>query len=382
MQNKEYKKAISRFFVFKWCVIMLLATAMAACSDTVDEPDNEEYEEDVIRLTPEQLAYSNLVGNFYKSHKPSKGEVLDESKPSERSEACESYEDAKNDFERYLPSNDGDERFIKYTDNGIDISLDSLGNIKFTSASGDGVVARIDISLKDMPKYTVLYRHESSFGDNYSSDQNLYRFFSIGDLVEFPCPVWCIKNPTEPLYGTWDDDHDWIWGTCYDRVRGVVVEVSAHRMLVFTRHRHQYHQKDYWKKICFDYNVISLEGWKTIQRSWDANKSSFNNTYANNTGDEHIVALKAVMDGWIEMKHVCVDGDDIDAHTHLYCARWTWYSDAKRINIDDLRRGNFKVKTVGYAYRKKKKSIDCNYYNLIEINRDWAGRVVKIYPRY
>lgn len=382
MQNKEYMKAISRFIVLKWCVIMLLAVPMAACSDTADEPDSEESEEDVIQLTPQQLAYSNLVGNFYKSYKPSKGVILDESKPSERSEACESYEDAINDFERYLPSNDGDERFIKYTDNGIDISLDSLGNIKFTSESGDGVVARIDISLKDMPKYTVLYRHESSFGDNYSSDQNLYRFFSIGDLVEFRCPVWSRQNPVVGLDEDWKIKDGWRWGTCNSRARGVVVEVSAHRMFVFTGHRHQYWLKDHWKQICFDYNVISLEGWKTIYNSWNDNKSLFNVTYENNTGDDAIVALKAIMDGWIEKKHVCVDGDDIGLTTHFYLFYNPWYSDAKRINISDLRRGNFKVETVDYAYRKEIKGVDCNYYNLIEINRDWAEKVVKIYPRY
>lgn len=355
-------------FRLKILVALFLTIFVSACSDDNEEPKPDEGDiEELPAMTREELAFSILAGNFYKSSEPSKGVVLDEARPSERSEACESYEEALEDFELFLPVNEGDERFISRDADEIIVSIGDYGSVKFSADSGDGVVARIDINLKDLPEYTVLYRHLSSFGDNYDSTDDLYQFFSAGDLVSFNCPK-IKKNENSP---------------CNTGIWGVVVEVSGSGLYIFTNHRHWYKKKDHWKEVDFYSDCISLAEWRQIYRSYWADRDKFIDTDNHNKFNaNHVGELIRIMEGNIGHQYVCVEGNDINLHQELYWARHTWYSKAKRIRIDNLRRGNFSVEEVNYAYRAGWKNIDCAYYSLIYLNRREASNVKIIYPEY
>lgn len=355
-------------FRLKILVGIFLTLFISACSDENDEPNPDEGDiEELPAMTREELAFSTLAGNFFKSSEPSKGVVLDESKPSERSEACESYEEALEDFERFLPTNEGDEQFISRSAEGIIVSIGDYGTVKFSSASNDGVVARIDINLKDLPGYSVLYRHLSSFGDNYDSTDDLYQFFSAGDLVSFNCPVTRKENNQKCNEGIW----------------GVVIEVSGSGLYIFTNHRHWYYKEDYWKKMFFDQNCPSLAEWRQIYRSYWADRDKFLDTNEHNKFDaNHVGELIKIMEGNIGANYVCVEGSDINLHQEKYWFTNTWYSKAKRLKIENMRRGDFTVQEMNYAYRDGWKELDCVYYTLIYLNRSEASNVRIIYPEY
>lgn len=354
---------------FNFLVALLFALFFAACSDDTQETGTDEDDvEEQEAITREENAYSTLSGNFYTSSEPSKGKVLDEARPSERSEACELYEEALEDFERYLPCNEGDEKFITRSADGIVVSIDGYGTVKFAPADGDGVVARIDISLKDLPEYTVLYRHSASFGDNDSQIQ-LWGLFNPGDLVEFVCP----KE----------------WGGATDifhaKQKGVVIKVEYSKLQIFTDHHHQYQEEDHWKTVTFDYGCASQEEWRTIYQSYTNDRDLFLDTRDNNKSESVAAALCNIMekDGEFENKYVCAKSNDYDIHRSLYRARKTWYAKATRIAVANLRNGDFTVQTVWYAFQKKIRNIDCAYFSLITLDaKSTAKSVTKIYPVY
>lgn len=363
-----------------WIPAIIIPLILFSCSDVKDEPIDDDESKYEVEISPEQMACSLMVGNFYKGNEPTKGTPYDEAKPAERSEVCESYELALQDFERYLPSNKEYETFISRKDNEISLNLGEFGTVKFFRADGEGIVARIDIDLKDMPDYSVLYRTQSSLGDNYGSEIYLNELFSPGDAVFLHCPNKIRYTNAKLENGEWPK---WNWRTCGEACNGLVVESYPDRIYVFTLHTHSYELKDYWKStngfIC---DVISEEGWKKIYQSWQKNIKSFLRTDENFKTSESIT-LRKLMEGNDDSPHhyVCVNGNDQNIHTSLYWARDTWYSWAYRLNKTDLKNGVFVIGSARFAYRGGWKDPDCDYYYmLIEINREQAEKVKKVYP--
>ena len=389
--------------LLKWLPVMLFPLLILSCSDSDEKPapdDEEPGEEEFSAWTPEQIAHSTLVGHFFdligtdengNVYSPSKGIAINEAKPSERSEACDSYERALEQFELALPSGENDEQYIHRVDNGITVDLGNLGSVKFSSASGEGVVAKADIRLKDAPNYTLLYRNEESFGDNYSSDQNLYDLFYPGDLVYYRCPENAIINPDNKEQMTDRDKEQkvWQWSTCNDYCLGVVIEATAHSVNVLTNHYHYYTKFDK-KKGEFDmhYKLVSVEGWRRVYNSWHSNRDLFLSTYEN--ADYSVICdLKAVMEGGSDLetnpRYVVVEGDDFERKLSRKC----WYSWQKRIKISDLKNGHFTTEYVEFAYKdilantyKANGYYDVYRFTLTEFNREQAERLEVVYPKH
>lgn len=354
MKDKNFMKSNYTKSIVRSLAMLLACVVPAGCSDKdADEPYEEG--EEGIELTAEQEAYTTLAGNFFQSSQPSKGCVSDESKPSERSEIAETYESALEDFERYLPSNEREACFINHTTDGISVDLGELGYVRFEASTGDGVVAKATVALEDLPRYTVLYRSESSFGDNSSSR------FSVGDLVEFTCPM---KKKNGQV--------------CNSRQQGVVIQ-PGFQPTIFTYHSHFFGESDHWKTVYFNYDLVSLEGWKAIYDAWDKNKELIMDTYNHNRDNEHIDKLKRIMDDEMDNSYVCVDGTNQFLHQARYWGYYTWYSKARRLSIDNLQSGHFETEFVNYAYRKGTKRIDCYMFSLIKV---YGSDVKTIYPIY
>lgn len=332
-----------------WSLAILLVWVLpAGCSNKDADEPYEDGDED-IELTAGQEAYITLTGNFFQSSQPSKGRVLDEAKPSERSEIAETYESALEDFERYLPSNEREASFINRASDGISVDLGDLGYVRFEASDGDGVVAKVTVALEDLPRYTVLYRTASSFGDNDCLRS------SVGDLVRFTCPVYT-KNRR----------------VCHNTVDGVVIQTGS-QLAIFTTHTH-----DYDKPVIrtpFLYDLVSQEGWKAIHDAWKKNRDLFMDTYNHNSNDIHIKYLKEIMEGGARYKYVCVDGTDRQLHLSGMC----WYSFAGRILIDDLRNGIFNRDLVYAVNHNQRQNIDCYMCSLIKVD---GSNAVTTYPRY
>ena len=354
MINKNSMKSNFTKRIVKSLTFFLVCVLSAGCSDNKPEEPSAGEGEDIV-LTAQQEAYSTLEGNFFQSSQPSKGRVLDEAKPSERSEIAETYESALVDFERYLPSDEREARFINRTSDGVSVDLGDLGYVRFEASQGDGVVAKVTVAFENLPRYTVLYRTEASFGDNYSTR------FSVGDLVRFTCPF--VKKGGS---------------VCNSQREGVVIQTGA-QLAIFTTHTHWYGESDHWKTVYFDYDLVSLEGWKAIYDAWKENRELMIDTYNHNRNNEHIDRLRLIMEGQDPLKYVCVDGTDLSLHQVRYWFYYTWYSKARRLSVEDLRNGIFNTHKVDYAYRKGTESIECYLCSLIKVNE---GSVETIYPIY
>ena len=363
-----------------WILVLIFPLLVLSCSDTKGEPKDDEETEYEAEISPEQMACSLMTGNFYKGNEPAKGTPYDEAKPTERTEVCESYELALQDFERYIPSNKEFEPFISRGDDAITINLGKFGTVKFHRAAGEGTVARIDIDLKGMPEYSVLYRMISSLDDNYGSEIYLNELFSPGDVVFLLCPTKVRYTDSKLENGEWPD---WKWRTCGAPCYGLVVETHPDRIYVFTLHSHKYKLKDYWKNTGEFYcDVISAEGWNKIYQSWRDNSQAFIRTYENFMTSETI-ALRKLMEGNDEspFQYVCVNGNDQDLHRSTYLARDTWYSWAYRLSKTDLRSGVIDIDRARFAFRGSWENPHCDYnYVLIEIDRTEAEKVRKDYP--
>lgn len=363
-----------------WILVLIFPLLVLSCSDTKGEPKDDEETEYEAEISPEQMACSLMTGNFYKGNEPAKGTPYDEAKPTERTEVCESYELALQDFERYIPSNKEFEPFISRGDDAITINLGKFGTVKFHRAAGEGTVARIDIDLKGMPEYSVLYRMISSLDDNYGSEIYLNELFSPGDVVFLQCPTKVRYTDTPIENGEWPN---WKWRTCGYPCTGIVVESNPDMMYVFTLHAHSYELKDHWKSTNgFRCDVVSEVGWKKIYDSWHNNIRAFIRTDENFKTSESI-ALRKLMEGNDDSQnqYVCVNGNDQDLHISTYLARDTWYSWAYRLKKTDLKNGVFDIGRERFAFRGKWINPGCDYdYMLIAIDRDEAEKVQKVYP--
>lgn len=346
-----------------WAALFLAAAMLTACSDSDDEPrpGEEEYTE----MTAEDEMHYCLLRTFYnvngnEEYEPKMGRVRDEAKQSERSLACESYELALKDFEENLPSTENSGSFINRDSNGITVSLGSLGNVKFSPASGDGVVAKAEISLKGAPAYTVLYRLASSLGDNFLDFRDQY---FPGDYVSFTCNYPSYNGSFDGSFKT--DGH---WENCGTRTDGIVIEVAADRMYVLTCHCHEKLYEDHWKRAYISYNCTTSGDWAKIYNSWHNYRDFFMDTYhVKKNYCWEIAILYDIMEGNPTHNYVCVYGDDYDLDHGIYSARNTVYSKTQRISIENIRKGNFDVGTTWYAYRKECKYPDCYYFMLQSI---------------
>lgn len=335
--------------------ILLACVLFVGCSDKESDEPYEGGDED-IELTAEQEAYSTLAANFFQSSEPSKGRVLDEAKPSERSAIAETYESALEDFERYLPSNERETRFINRTSDGVSVDLGDLGYVRFEAFDGDGVVAKVTVALENLPRYTVLYRIESSFGDNY------FKRFSVGDLVRFKCPV--LKREDRTHCNSWQE--------------GVVIQTGS-ELAIFTNHVHSFKESDYWKWALFEYDLVSLEGWKAIYNAWHDNRELMMDTYNHNSSNWEIKRLKQIMDGDLPYKKLYVYGPGTFLYFSMYCARSTMYAKTGALSVDDLRAGKIKMEWEWFAYRKEIKSLNYCMCSLIKVSENYVETIYPIY---
>lgn len=362
-------KVLQPHTVAGWLAIFFIAAVLTACSGSNDIPNPDEPltgEEEYIEMSAEKQMHYRLLRTFYNiggqtEYQPSRGIVLDEAKPSERSLESESYELALKDFERFLTSTENTGDFIKRGSNGITVSLDTLGSVKFSQASGNGVVAKAEISLNGAPEYTILYRHASSFGDN---ELDLRDQYAPGDYVSFECRL-------DQFTGYYDGSlkiHNNGYKTCGRRVHGVVIEVKENYMYVFTSHTHSDRYEDHWKVAYLNYNCVTDWEWREIYDAWHKYRDDFIDTYHGVDGWSEADDLYRIMEGSYGYDFVCAFGDDRGLDHNLYCARNTFYSKTLRIKVDDLRKGITTTGDTWKAYRKETYSAHCGYYWLYPVH--------------
>ena len=362
-------KVLQPHTIAGWLAIFFIAAVLTACSDSNDIRDPDEPlpgEEEYVEMSAEKQMHYRLLRTFYNicgqtEYQPSMGIVLDEAKPSERSLESESYELALKDFEVFLTSTENTGDYIKRGSNGITVSLDTLGSVKFSPASGNGVVAKAEINLNGAPEYTILYRHASSFGDN---ELNFRDQYAPGDYVSFECRQ-------DLFMGYYDGSLKPHGGfeTCGLRISGIVIEVKENYMYVFTVHTHKRRYEDHWKVADIHINCVPDWGWRKIYDAWHKYRDDFIDTYRGTNGWIEAQDLYRIMEeGGYGYDYVCAFGDDHGLDHDLYCARNTVYSKTLRIKVDDLRKGITKTEDTWYAYRKKTYSAHCGYYWLYPVD--------------
>lgn len=388
----------SALYYFSLCLLPLM---LEACSDSNNDPDIPSgEEEEVVAVTPAQLLHYDLVGNFYEHmgrssgsdiYAPSRGVALDEARPSQRSEASESYKDALEVFGSLLPSGEQFQTFITRDDSGIGVDLGDLGSVRFASASGDGVVARADIALKDAPAYTLFYRHHSSFGDNYPVDQGLDKIYNPGDLVEFYCNKNVILNywQEKPRTAVGDEeDKLYEWGRCGAKATGIVVDVTPTGLTILSNHVHFFYKKDHWKgDFVMHYKLVKGTSLQLLYMSWKNYADAYRDTKAHNP-DYSIAGLVVdLMSGDLNEHYICLNTNGDHRSRAYFWFYKSWYSWQWRMSIDDLRSGRFNTDHVHFAYEDKlintfdkDNSLDILYFS--DYNLLTASDLRILYPRY
>lgn len=384
---------------FSLCLLPLMS---AACSGSNDGPDalSGDGEEEVSAMTPAQLLHYDLVGNLYEQmgrssgsdiYTPSRGIALDEARPSQRSETSESYEVALEAFGSLLPSDGQFQTFITRDDSGIGVDLGDLGSVRFSPASGDGIVARADIDLKGAPAYTLLYRHHSSFGDNYPAEQAFDKIYSPGDLVEFYCNKSVILNywDKEPQTADGDEEDElYRWGRCGEKATGIVISVNPTHLAVLSDHVHYFYKYDKKKgTFIMHNNLVSSYGLQILYRSWKDYADAYRDTKAHNPNSSIANLVVDLMSGNRREHYICIQTNGFDRHRSLWRARWVWYSWQWRRSVDDLISGRFNTEYVRFAYRdelrntyKEDNSLDILYLTEYTLYSDDDYTV--LYPRY
>lgn len=386
--------------ILSYFSLCLLPLMLAACSDSNDDPDTPsgEEEEDVA-MTPVQLLHTDLVGNLYEqagrssgsdTYTPSRGVILDEAQPSRRSEASENYEDALATFGSLLPSDEQFQRFITRGDSGIGVDLGDLGTVRFAPATGNGVVARADIALKGAPAYTLLYRHHSSFGDNYLPDQGFDKTYSPGDLVEFFCDKNVILNywQEEPQTASGDEEDElYKWGRCGAKATGIVIDVNPCYLTILSSHVHFFYKYDKKKgTFVMHNNLVSRSYLQTLYNSWKKYANVYRDTKANNPNSSIASLVVDLMSGNCREHYICLQSNGFERHRSLWRARKVWYSRQMRMSVDDLRSGRFNFDNVWFAYRDELRNtyvddrLDILYLTAYNLYSDHNIKV--IYPRY
>lgn len=386
--------------ILSYFSLCLLPLMMAACSDSNDGPDAPfgEEEEDVAK-TPVQQLHTDLIGNLYEQmgrssgndiYTPSRGVVLDEARPSQRSEASESYEEALEAFGNHLPSDGQFQRFITRDGSGVGVDLGDLGSVRFSPASGDGIVARADIALKGAPTYTLLYRHHSSLGDNYLADQAFDKIYSPGDLVEFYCNKNVILNYWQEKPQTADGDEEdelYKWGRCGARATGIVIGVTPCYLTILSNHVHFFYKYDKKKgTFVMHNNLVSSSDLKTLYKSWKDYADAYRDTKVHNPNSSIANLVVDLMSGNLDEHYICLYTNGFDRHRSLWRARQVWYSWQMRMSVGDLLSGRFNFDNVRFAYRDELRNtyvdnhLDILYLTAYNFYSDSDFKV--LYPRY
>lgn len=340
MTTSNPKKTIrNNCFQNKVAYILLSAVVSAmlltACQDSPAEADEEP-----TAYTYEELLYSNLVGNFYDqvpvnvepldtignlaatsfSYQPSCGMALNESNPYERTELCETYEEAVDEFMSLADVGDV-KAFTDSTENGISIALGEYGTVDIRKESEDGVIARANINLKDVHPYTLLFKRESAFDSN---DVDFRKEYSLGDIVSFKCRL------CERIYKIFHINRTKV-------IEGLVINVGRSDIGIMTDHIHSYSEKDHWKEVSFRNNVVSLSDWYNLTNAWSSNADLFEDSAeAGYRIAKDIVRIMKGIPSDDGKNRLCVDGNDINKHRHQWKARSCIWSGVKWIAVGDL----------------------------------------------
>lgn len=90
--------------------------------------------------------------------------------------------------------------------------------------------------------------------------------------------------------------------------------------------------------------------------------------------------LYDIMEGSPDYPYICIDGDDIGAHTVLWWARHTWFSWTKRVKIKDFRNGNYSVEKVRYADGTHVRNTDSYHLIYKTLSREDVENYEIVYP--
>lgn len=398
------------------CLTLSAMPLLVSCSDD-DGNEAAGADDEPAAMTIDAVIYSGLVSSFYEAeadglvgidvaegerfedkgfidydaedcepvltvrYTPKNGIVLDEARPNERVQVCESFDLARQDFELFIPSEAAP--FVSKDGNSITVAPGDYGTVKFSRDNTEGAVARLDVRLRDLQPYTVYYKPQSALGENYADDENLTLLFSPGDVIDFDCPK-CEGHP---------------------RVIGVVYEVSHDAIYVVSdSHRHQeihYEKKDpYYNKkkkkwvdgdgikYRFDFDCPSEDEWRRMRRSWSNNYDLFKDSYQNCGSAFSQKVFYYIMSGmtW-ELNgktYVCVEGDGISWSRGSYWFETCMYSWMKRIKISDLSNGSISVGQVRSVFRSgwTDEHRATYYITAFTLNRRGEYNIWTRYPKY
>ena len=352
-------------------LLLLMAMGNWACSD--NNPIEEVGTETVPELSIEAEVHNTLLCNFYQSkieekefsdnpeeeeeppikYVPSAGIVLDESRPSVRSAEAETYDAARNDFMSRIPDEEAAQTLITISDKEVCVNLGDYGSVKFSASNEDGSLAKAEVSLADARPYTLYYKPHAAFPDNDQDNQNLSKIYSPGTII------YNTKN-----------------GEVY-----LVTESSSYACYVIgDAHHAWYPVYDFWKDHFHFFKGAPTQGqWERIRRSWKINRDAFKTTYLKSPNCI-ISALVEIMEGGNIYKNVCVEGNDIGSHRHNFVAHPTWYSYAKLIEIDNLRKDKFNAAQRRYAEGYWLRDLDTYYVTYKVIERNDIKNYKILYP--
>jgi len=182
--------------VFKWmlmaAVVLGLSWNVTACKDDDDEKNSENEElkaqdpyakngdvaSALFRVVGPLAELDSLPDNWKSvNFEPTKGKVLDASKPLVRSLAVANLAEAVSLFRTLTGQNIPDDA------TSAQWSKDGVGSLTFTATNSSAETAVIDVNIKQMPKLTQLRLvPASALGENGSFTGNPY--YHIGDVVK------------------------------------------------------------------------------------------------------------------------------------------------------------------------------------------------------
>ena len=358
-------------------LLLLMTMGNWACSD--NDPVEEVETETVPELSIEAEVYSTLLSNYYQTvidenklsdstsvenlpakFVPSMGIVLDESRPSVRSAEAETYDEAHNDFMSLLPDEAEAQKLISVSDKKVSVNLGDYGSVTFSASNEDGSLAKAEMSLANVRPYTLYYKPHAAFPDN-QGQQNLSKIYSPGTILYketvIKFPFFSLKLKEYIL----------------------VIEASSFACYGISSLSSTREEKDHWKDVTFYHSASEYE-WQSIRRSWTYNRDAFIAAYEKHPGIFPVSNLYDIMEGSPDYPYICIDGDDIGAHTVLWWARHTWFSWTKRVKIKDFRTGNYSVEKVRYADGTHVRNTDSYHLIYKTLSREDVENYEIVYP--
>lgn len=351
-------------------LLLLMTIGNMACSD--NDPIEEIGTETLPELSIEAEVHNTMLCNFYQReikeethsdnlpegdtqiyYVPSTGIALDESRPSIRSAEAETYDAARNDFMSHIPNEEDAQTLITVSDTEVSVNLGNYGNVKFSASNEDGSLAKVEINLTDAHPYTLHYKPHSAFPDNDDNNQNLSKIYPPGTIIQ--------DKQTLDYY--------------------IVTESSCFSLDVLGDcHKGWYAAFDYWKTTFHFFNAApTKEQWIRIRNSWKNNKGLFVAAFKKFPTCT-VSFLYEIMEGSNKHKNVCVEGNDIGKHRVNFWAHPTWYSQAKLIKVDDLRKDKFDLTQTSYAADYSPRYLDTYYLTYKYITRSNVKNYKIVYP--